>query len=323
MYEWGLFVQDDWKCSPKLTLNLGLRYDFYSNFVAIGEDGTPQAGLYNPNFLSMDGLFTVGPFRSRNEPYRNDANNFGPRIGFAYNPDGNGKTAIRGGFGIMYSNIVPEDFWNLVSSAPNVPYRATFTPSDIQRFGIKYPDFNDNLFKDTQQLTQASPIVYVSGIYSPSFQNPYTMQYTLDIQRQITSTMMFQTAFVGTRGVKFPMFRPVNAVDRLTGLRPNPNLGQPNYVDNSQTMTYNGWQNSFRKRFAAGFSFDVNYTWSKALANGGGDTGAYYDGENSSRNQDFFNLAADRGPTASDLTHYFSGDWVYSLPKFAHRGALV
>jgi hypothetical protein len=125
------------------------------------------------------------------------------------------------------------------------------------------------------------------------------------------------------RGVKFPMFRPANTVNRLTGLRPNPNLGQPYYVDNSQSVTYHGWQNSFKKRFSAGFSFDVNYTWSKALSNGGGDTGAYYDGENSSRNQDFFNLAADRGPTASDVTHYFSGDWVYSLPAFAHRGALV
>ena len=147
-------------------------------------------------------------------------------------------------------------------------------------------------------------MVYVSGIYNTHLQSPYTMQYTLDLQRQITSTTVFQTAVVGTRGVKFPMFRPVNSVNRITGLRPNPNLGQPNYVDNSQTVTYYGWQNSLRKRFSRSFSFDVNYTWSKALSNGGGDTGAYYDGENSSRNQEFFDLKADRGPTASDITHY-------------------
>ena len=91
----------------------------------------------------------------------------------------------------------------------------------------------------------------------------------------------------------------MTAVNRITGLRPNPNLGQPNYVDNSQTVTYYGWQNSLRKRFSRSFSFDMNYTWSKALGNGGGDTGAYYDGENSSRNQDFFDLKADRGPTAA------------------------
>jgi TonB dependent receptor len=238
MYEFGFFAQDDWRVAPKLTLNLGLRYDHYSNFVARGKDGTPDAGLYNPDFLSMDGKFNVGPYRDASSPCDNDARNFGPRIGFSYNPDGKGKTAIRGGFGVMFSNIGAEDFWNLVSSARNVPYRVTFTPEDIKTFGIKYPDFNDNLFKYTQQLVKTTPIIYVSGIYYPKLQNPYTMQYTLDIQRQVTSTSVFQTAVVGTRGVKFPMFRPANSVNRLTGLRPNPNLGQPNYVDGSQMITY-------------------------------------------------------------------------------------
>ena len=323
MYELGFFVQDDWRVASRLTVNLGMRYDFYSNFEAHGEDGTPDAGLYNPSFLSMDGRFGVGPFRPRSSPYENDGKNFGPRVGFSYNPDGKGKTAIRGGFGVMFSNVVPEDFWNLVSSAQNVPYRITFTPEDIKTFGIKFPDYNDNLFKYAEQLVKSSSVIYVSGIYNAHLQNPYTMQYTLDIQRQITPTTVFQTAIVGTRGLKFPLFRPINAVDRITGLRPNPNLGQPNYVDSSQTMTYYGWQNSLRKRFSRNFSFDANYTWSKALGNGGGDTGAYYDGENSSRNQEFFDLKADRGPTASDITHYFSADWVYQMPGFAGRSAFV
>ena len=308
---------------PNLTVNLGMRYDFYSNFVATGEGGTPDAGLYNPGSLSMDGSFTVGAFRPRSSPFDHDAKNFGPRIGFSYNPDGKGKTAIRGGFGAMFSNVVPEDFWNLVSSAQNVPYRITFTPQDISAFGIKFPDFNENLFKYAQQLVKTSSVVYVSGVYNTHLQSPYTMQYTLDVQRQITSSTVFQTAVVGTRGVKFPMFRPINSVNRITGLRPNPNLGQPNYVDNSQTLTYYGWQNSLRKRFSRSFSFDVNYTWSKALSNGGGDTGAYYDGENSSRNQEFFDLKADRGPTVSDITHYFSADWVYQLPALAGSSAFL
>lgn len=323
MYEFGFFAQDDWKVSRKLTLNLGLRYDYYSNFSAHGEGGTPDAGLYNPESMSLDGRFSVGPFRPVSEPYQNDAKNFGPRAGFAYNPDGKSKTAIRGGIGVMFSNIVPEDFWNLVSSGRNLPYRVTFTPADISRFGIKYPDFNDNFFKHAQELVKTSGTTYVSGIYNPKLQNPYTIQYTLDIQRQITPTMMLQSAFVGTRGVKFILFRSANQVDRLTGLRPNPNLGQPYYIDNSQNLTYFGWQNSFRKRFSSRLSFDVNYTWSKALANGGGDTGAYYDGENSTRNQNFFDLRADRGPTASDLTHYFSADWVYQLPLLAQQGSLM
>ena len=322
-YNFGFFAQDDWRVTSKLTLNVGLRYDFYSNFAARGEGGTPQAGLYNPSFMSMDGKFNVGPFRSPFKPYENDTNGLAPRVGFAYNPDGSNKTAIRGGFGLMFSNVVPEDFWNLVSSAPNVPYRVNFTSADISTFGIKYPDYNDNFMTYVQQLIKTTSITNVTGIYNPKLQSPYTMQYTLDIQREITPTMVFQTAFVGTRGVKFILFRTANTVDRITGLRPNPNLRQPNYVDNSQTSTYYGWQNSFRKRFSHNLSFDANYTWSKSIGNGGGDTGAYYDGENFSRNQNFFDLRADRGPTASDITHYFSGAWVYQLPSLAQQSAFV
>lgn len=322
-YSFGVFAQDDWRVTSKLTLNLGLRYDFYSNFSAQGEGGTPQAGLYNPSFMSMDGKFNVGPFRSPFKPYENDTNGLAPRVGFAYNPDGENKTAIRGGFGLMFSNIVPEDFWNLVSSAPNVPYRVNFTSADISRFGIKYPQYNDDFMGYVQQLIQTTPITNVTGIYNPELQSPYTMQFTLDIQRQITPTLMFQTAYVGTRGVKFIMFRFANTVDRLTGLRPNPNLRQPYYVDNSQNSSYHGWQNSLRKRFSHNLSFDVNYTWAKAIGNAGGDTGAYYDGENFTRNQDFFDLRADRGPTASDITQYFSGAWVYQLPALTGANALV
>ena len=322
-YSFGVFAQDDWRITPKLTLNLGLRYDFYSNFSAQGEGGTPQAGLYNPSYMSMDGKFDVGPFRSPFKPYENDANGVAPRVGFAYNPDGENKTAIRGGFGLMFSNIVPEDFWNLVSSAPNVPYRVNFTSADINTFGIKYPDYNDNFMTYVQQLIKTTPITNVTGIYNPNLQSPYTLQYTLDIQRQITPSLMFQTAYVGTRGVKFVMFRFANQVDRITGLRANPNLRQPYYVDNSQMSTYHGWQNSLRKRFSHNLSFDVNYTWSKSISNAGGDTGAYYDGENGVRNQNFFDLRADRGPSISDITHYFSGAWVYQLPALTGQHAIL
>ena len=163
MYEFGVFAQDDWRVGLQSDGQPGDALRFLLQLLAMGKTAHPTPGLYNPNFLSMDGLFTVGPFRPRSSPYENDAKNFGPRVGFSYNPDGKGKTAIRGGFGVMFSNVVPEDFWNLVSSAQNVPYRITFTPADISAFGIKFPDFNDNLFKYAQQLVKTSSVVYVSG----------------------------------------------------------------------------------------------------------------------------------------------------------------
>ncbi len=125
---------------------------------------------------------------------------------------------------------------------------------------------------------------------------------------------MFETGLVGTSGVKLPLSRFFNKVDRDTGLRPNPNLGQPKYLDNSSHSTYFGWQNTLKKRFSQNLSFDVNYTYSKVLSTGGGDTGTYFDGENFEKNQEFFDLKADRGPTPFDLTHVFSPESLSRRP---------
>jgi hypothetical protein len=312
----GFFVQDDWRIASNLTINLGLRYDFYSNFVATGQGATPDAGLYNTDGMSLDGLFTVGPLLPRDKPYGNDGNNFAPRFGFAYSPGGSNKTSIRGGFGIMYSTMIPEVFWNQPSQGVNLPNRFDFDQTDIARFAIDYPQYNDQFFDNVLQATAEDPdAIFVSTLYDPTLKSPYTMQYSLDIQRQITSNLLFQTGFVGMRGLHFPMYRDANQPARLTGLRPNSRLSQPDYVDNAQQTTYFGWQNSLRKRFSNRLSFDVNYTWSKALSNGGGDIGASYGGENSgSRNQEFFDMRADYGPTQADLAHYFAAGWVYEAP---------
>jgi outer membrane receptor protein involved in Fe transport len=321
----GFFVQDDWRIASNLTLNFGLRYDYYSNFVATGQGATPDAGLYNTDGLSLDGLFTTGPLLPRDEPYSSDANNFAPRLGFAYSPGGSNKTSIRGGFGMMYSTMIPEVFWNQPSQGVNLPNRFDFAQADIARFGIKYPQYNDDFFGDVLQATVDTPdAIFVSTLYDTNLQNPYTMQFSLDVQHQITPNVLFQTGFVGMRGLFFPMFRQANQPDRLTGLRPNSNLSQPDYVDSSQTTTYYGWQNSLRRRFSNRVSFDANYTWSKALSNGGGDIGAAYGGENSgSTNQDFFNLGADYGPTVADLTHYFAAGWVYEAPGASSNNAVI
>lgn len=316
-YQFGLFLQDDFRATSKLALNLGLRYDFYSNWRSTGKAGTPNAGLHNPSFLSMDGLYTVGPFRAVDDPFRHDPVNFGPRFGFAYNWDGQGKTAIRGGFGAMFTQNTAEIGWFATAIAPNIPSRQEFALASISRFGIRYPMYNADFLGFVQQLSGEAGTTprNVFQIFDPGLQAPYSMQFSLDIQRQLSPTLVLSTGGVGTRGVKLIMFRPANRVDRITGLRPNPNLSQPVYTDNAQSLTYWAWQSSLRKRFANRLSFDVGYTWSKGLANGGGDFGAWFTGENSNGlNQEFFDLKADRGPTSFDLTHVFAAGWVYELP---------
>ncbi|MGH9161371.1 MAG: TonB-dependent receptor domain-containing protein [Vicinamibacteraceae bacterium] len=323
-YDFGFFVQDDWRVTPTLTLNAGLRYDFYSNWVSKGKGGTPDAGLYNPDSLSQDGQFTVGRFRPVSKPFEHDPLNLGPRLGFAYNPDGRGRTAIRGGFSMMFTRNTPEIAWFATAIARNVPSRFEFEPALIRRFEIRYPTFNQEFFDSILQLSEESDRTSVFQMFDSHLESPYTMQYTFDIQRQLTPTLMFSTGVVGTRGVKFILFRPANRVDRLTGLRPNPDLSEVIWTDNSQSLTYYAWQSSLTKRFSNNVSFTVNYTWSKGLSNGAGDFGPWFAGENSNGvNQEFFDTAADRGPTSFDRTHFFSAGWIYEVPRLERLGGPV
>src|SRR5262249_17427747 len=144
--EFGVFAQDDFRAASRLTLNLGLRYDFFSHLVAHGKDGFDSA-FYNPDGLSMDGRFIPGPIRDPNDPYHNDGwVNLGPRIGFSYNPDGRGKSVVRGGFGILFSSQQPGAMWQSVSSK-NIPFRSRFSKDDAANFGIIWPMFNDQFRK--------------------------------------------------------------------------------------------------------------------------------------------------------------------------------
>lgn len=316
--EFGFFIQDDWRVTPKLTLNLGLRYDFY---YALRVDGTlqdPTAGIYNPSPLSMDGNFNVGPIRPLSNIYNNDNNNFGPRFGFAYNPDGLGKTAIRGGFSLMFTSQMPGAMWAGAQTDRNIPFRDFFTSEQLAKAGLKYPIYATDMadLERSLALQSGNKRVAAFTIIDPNLQNPYTMQYLLDIEHQLTPSTMFSTSFVGTRGVKLLAYRWANQV-RPDGTIPNPDLSRSYYVDNSQTLTYYGWQNSLKKRFSHNVSFDINYTYSKSLATEGGDVGAYYQNGVDNRNQDFFDLRADRGPSAGDMTHNFVADAIYQLPDFS------
>ncbi|MEZ5356482.1 MAG: carboxypeptidase regulatory-like domain-containing protein [Bryobacteraceae bacterium] len=323
MYQIGAFAQTDWRLRPDLTLNLGVRYDFFSHLVPVGSERAPQTGIYNPDGL-LDQNFNVGPIRPVDNPYESDKwVNLGPRIGFAYNVGGKSKTVVRGGFGVLFQGQVAGAMWAHVQPNASAPFRFNFIRADTTRLGIKWPAYNDDLSRIIDTETKARGWINSFSVVDPHLQNPYTMQYTLGIQRELNSSLAFETALVGTRGVKFLMQRWMNEVDRVTGLRPNPRLNVNYYVDSTQQSSYVSWQSSLRKRFSHGLSGSVHYTWAKGLSTAGGDIGAYYQGEADARTQDFFNPRADRGPNTGDITHYMTGEWTYSLPSlgFNNSGA--
>jgi len=310
-YQFGFFLQDDWRVNSKLVLNLGIRYDFFSKVVIWPKTAGPAA-FYNLDGL-LDSQFHFGPYRDPNDPYHNDGGvNLGPRLGFSYNPDGQAKTVIRGGFSVMFSPFMPA-LARVAAGTKTVPFRTAFGKQDANQKGLIWPVFND----DARKVVEASGQVNVFEVLDPHIQAPYTMNLTLGVQRAITSSLVLETAFVGNRGVKFPMHRIFNGVDRVTGIRPNAGISQGYYVDNSQNTVYASWQTSLRKRYSRNLSGSAHYTWAKALSTAGGDIGSYYQGDAAIRIQDFFNPLADRGPSTGDITHYFAGEWVYELPRLS------
>ncbi|MGH9661717.1 MAG: TonB-dependent receptor, partial [Bryobacteraceae bacterium] len=319
MFEFGVFAQDDWRISPKLVLNLGLRWDFYSNAVAKPITDVP-VGFYNPAPPADWSKLDFGPARDPNNPYQHDSwVNLGPRFGFAYNPDGRAKTVVRGGFGLLFSPQMPGAMRQAVAH-PVVPFRVRWSLAEARDLGLRFPRYTDEMRTLVEQQNARTGARFPFSAFNPGLENPYSMHYQLNIQRALTSTMMLETGYVGVRGVKFLLHRRVNLPDRITGIRPNPNIifGGPYYVDQSQNTVYNAWQSSLRKRLTRGLAFDMHYTWSKGLGVTGGDIGAYYGSDPAINLQDFNNLRIDRGPNTGDATHRFLADWVYNLPLLSN-----
>ncbi len=309
-YEFGFFVQDDWRLKPNLVINLGVRYDFYSKYVAKPADPKSPAFLFNLNGL-LDNQFNFGPFRDPLDPYESDGGvNIGPRIGFSYNPDGKSKTVIRGGASVLFAPQPLDTMANAVANAKDAPFRRNFSRTETEMFRLRFPAYND----DVRRLASGSG-VFIADVFDPHLPNPYTMNLSLGIQRTLTSTMALETAFVANRGSKFRLYRVFNYPDRVTDIRPNRNLGQGNYLCSCQNTSYASWQTSLRKRYSRRLTFDAHYTWGKGLSYTGGDTGAGFSGDAFNTVQDFFNYGPDRGPSSGDTTHRFVADFIYELPS--------
>lgn len=320
---WGLFAQDDFRVSSRLVLNLGLRYDYFAAFQAVPTNEGEDAYLYNLDGL-LDNNFNFGPYRDREHGLEPDRGlNLQPRFGFAFDPTGGGRTSIRGGFGIMFSPHMLGSYYVSVGSKL-VPSRVTFARSEIEQFGMKWPLYNDDMRLIVERQASQSGIMQIRSVYEPGLDNPYSIQWSFGIQRGFTGNLSMESAYIATRGVKFLMHRWFNQADRITGIRPNPRIGEGYYIDNGQLTSYHSWQTSLRKRYSRSFTGSFHYTWGKAIAiGGGGDTGSYYQGENPIVTEDFFNPRADRGVALDDNTHTVAADWVYDLPQLAASPGVV
>jgi hypothetical protein len=297
--EWsmGFFIQDDFKVSRRLVLNMGVRWDYFS---------VPDEK--DERLFNRDDPYGMGPYLPPDQIWKAKYANFSPRIGFAYTVDEKGRTVLRAGFGAFYN---PRPLFggpvDLVQNALDEPFRVVYSRADV----LKYPDLLTYPVVNDEVLTIAKgPQALISGTgINPDWGYPHSYQWTGSIQQQLTTDFVLETSYVGTRGVGLMFVRSMNQPDRLTGVRPNSKFATFRYRNGDESTSYHAWQTSVRRRFRGGFAGNVNYVWSKVLS---------YTGDADlllpATPQDVWNVRNDYGPAGYDAKHRLVTDILYELP---------
>ena len=307
------YVQDDWKVTSRLTLNLGLRWDFTTNPVA------RHNTFYDvTDYLHGTGLANVPNATKDNPSWKN----LDPRFGFAYDIFGNHKTALRGGFAINHSPIFPAQY--------NPMYTAV-KPWDS--FTASNPTYGIPNFTGAAVSTTISPgwDWYINKA-------PYLIQYNLNVQHEILPSTVLTVGYVGSHGVDLISQRefnsPTPSIDAngvyhfatlangaiKANARLNPALGFLQMSTLGTTSRYNSLQTSLDRRFSRNVQAQVNYTWSRCVDDGGSPLGSINGGNSPTNLANPFNRSGyDRGLCYFNATHNFRANGLVNLPFHGNR----
>ena len=299
----GFFVQDDFKATPNLTLNMGVRYEFYKNPTEIG-------GRLGDIALRTDTTARLGnPVLVRNPSLGNVA----PRMGIAWDPFGDGKMSIRAGAGIFYDLLEagrllgPQGAFPFHSKVSQRPAAGTW-PDYLETF--RRLDPNDIL-----------PATFTYGTPNQS----YISQWNLTVQRELLPETVLTVGYVGSRGVKLSRLQDVNIIEPQVRngryfwpsgtTRPNTSFTQMRMYLWDASSFYHSFQLGVEKRFSEGFQFQANYTWSKALDEGSNtaNSDAVGTGPNGVR-QTWYDTKLDRARSSFDIPRVFNANVTYELP---------
>ncbi|HEX8073238.1 MAG TPA: TonB-dependent receptor [Pyrinomonadaceae bacterium] len=345
------FVQDDWKVSDRLTLNLGLRYDFYGypvdtrgrlvNFIPSQfRAGTTAAPAAPPNGFVQAGNATTplaGVPLVADTIIPNDKNNFAPRVGFAYRLNDAGTLAVRGGYGIYYDRLSTR-YAN--TQLLNYPYLALAVglPGVLRTLAdpfIPVPQPNQFPVNPTipSPLAPLAPAVGVpiSGLFiDPDLRTPYVQQYNANVQWEFHKDYLLEVGYVGSKGTKLlqvitlnqPVYnRATNTFTAPFGTALSTQKNVAGGIQQAQSTSnshYDSLQLSVTKRFSRGLQFLTAYTFGKSID--------YYSG--SAINElfatpgDQLNWRSNRGRSDFDRTHRFVQSFVYDLPRVATDSGL-
>jgi len=342
-YGYAAFIQDDWRISPKITLNLGLRYEYT----------TPPSEAHNllGNFDPTLGMIQLGSSHM-SSIYNGDHTNFAPRLGVAWDVTGRGTTIVRAGFGMAYELLTMNTFLSqqntnnaptlglgVIPTGANIVVNGVTTPGSgtIQTTGINFPGSAlPNPWPGTASApfypaNSTSAVVCGDGVTLPSgatdpgpcsilgmdrnYTTPYVSTWTLGVQHAFSGELSLEADYVGNHGSNLTGIRDVNQGNVQLGTFPTPGayattfpyLGFINMMGNLYRSNYNGLQVTFTGRNYHGFSFIAGYTFAHALDNMSFNWNQYLP-------QDSLHPGADYASSDFDIRNRFTLSLTYQIP---------
>ncbi|HSR06043.1 MAG TPA: carboxypeptidase regulatory-like domain-containing protein, partial [Bryobacteraceae bacterium] len=311
------YFQDDWKVNSRLTVNFGLRYGWESNPIELHNNFYNAVGPpFGNSFKNVPNAYASNPSNK----------NFDPRVGFAWDVFGDHKTAVRGGFGIFHDVFQTYAFSSAYLTNPPYLTMNQFFPAGDPSFPTPFVGGGTPLLSNT------------NGTYYGINTTPYSLEYTLTVQRELPDNTLLTVGYAGTRGVHLLAFHDFNAPipNIVNGVmsfvhpdpvvpgrldqnpRPSPAFGSLDMTDTSSYSSYNSLQVGLQHRLSSDLVYQFSYTYSHCL-----DSAYTYGGLGfnnvTSANTNPYDWNADRGSCSYDLRHNISGNIVYSLPFKGNR----
>lgn len=304
----GFYVQDDYQIRPRVMLNLGLRYEFSTRAKEIFGEAT---NTYDPLGAAVTGKF----FLKENISLRS----FAPRLGFAWDLLGTGKTTLRGGFGIFFHQIAPFDLYGPVGGGAPIRKLATITA----------PPFPNIVPTLEEAARRGVPLI---NFPAPMTNTPYLMRWSLDIQREFLPDTVFTIGYVGSRGVH--LIRVFNGNEAIPDVLPdgtkfwpagrprrNPRFGASRWTVTDANSFYHGMILSVNRRFSRGLQLQASYTVQKSVDDASTVFASDSRGDNVvSIDPDFRHL--NRGLSSFDMRQVFVFNFTYDLPGKNLEGAV-
>ncbi len=332
----AVFVQDDWRITSRLMLNLGLRYSYFSPM--------KEANNLLANFDPSLGMVQQGQSSVGDTLWKPDRGNFSPRVGFAYDVSGKGTTVVRGGVSMIYSLFTVAQFTqSSTQNYKNGSFIATPTGACQTAVPIGGSCPTGGTFGGTLQLGTASlpasalnwnGVVFPTGVglsctkaqpcsltaVDPNLKTPYILNWSLGVQHAFSNSLSLEVGYVGNHGDNLTGFVDLNQINPATGVRPYqakfPYLLYINQTTNDARSNYDSLQTTLTKRVSHGLSFTAGYTYGHGLDNGSLNRFGNLP-------QNSLNPGAEYGNSDSDVRHRLTVTATYAIPGKKGFGQLL